>query len=166
MKDPKTFEQKYKTMLGRILSYTPRTAWVQAKGKQPRFSRNSCFAFVPNPLIYGPCLPQHSVIMWHINPLGEWDFVEYRKPKCTATSPSSRWTRQDFQGKRIRKEQQTSPTKLKATGKRTGADRHQEHRLEEWNSSRKRYRKIVPHHCHQTIRDLLLQKLYRHHQRE
>ena len=54
VKDPKTFEQKYKTIDGKILTYTRHTAWVQTKGKQPRVLRNSGFAFVPNPLIYGP----------------------------------------------------------------------------------------------------------------
>ena len=55
VKDPRTFEQKYKTIDGKILTYTPHTAWVQTFGKQPRFLRNSGFAFVTNPLIYGPC---------------------------------------------------------------------------------------------------------------
>ena len=55
VKSPKTFEQKCKTVDGKILTYTPHTAWVQTFGKQPRFSRNSGAAFVPNPLIYGPC---------------------------------------------------------------------------------------------------------------
>ena len=49
VKDPKTFEQKYKTIDGKILTYTPHTACVQTKGKQPRLLRNSGFAFVPNP---------------------------------------------------------------------------------------------------------------------
>ena len=57
VKDPKTFEQKYKTIDGKILTYTPHTAWVQTKGKQPRLQRNSGFASVPNPLINGPCCP-------------------------------------------------------------------------------------------------------------
>ena len=48
VKDPKTFEQKYKTTDGRKLIYTPHTAWVQKKGQQPRLLRNKGFAFVPN----------------------------------------------------------------------------------------------------------------------
>ena len=57
VKDPKTFEQAYKTIDGRILIYTPHTAWVQTKVKQPRLLRNSGFAFVPNPKGYAPCRP-------------------------------------------------------------------------------------------------------------
>ena len=57
VKDPRTFEQKYKTIDGKILTYTPHTAWVQTFGKQPRLLRNSGVAFVPNPLIYRPCRP-------------------------------------------------------------------------------------------------------------
>ena len=57
VKNPKTFEQKYKTIDGKILTYTPHTAWVQSFGKQPRLLRNSGAAFVPNPVIYGPCRP-------------------------------------------------------------------------------------------------------------
>ena len=55
--DPKTFEQKHKTIDGEILSYTPQTAWVQSFGKQPRLLRNSGVGFVPNPLMYGLCRP-------------------------------------------------------------------------------------------------------------
>ena len=36
VKDSKTFQQKYKTIDGTILTYTPHTAWVQTFGKQPR----------------------------------------------------------------------------------------------------------------------------------
>ena len=54
-KNPKTFEQKCKTIDRRILTYKPHTAWVQTKGKQPRLLRNSGFAFVPNPLIHVLC---------------------------------------------------------------------------------------------------------------
>ena len=39
----------------KVLTYTPHTAWVQSFGKQPRLLRNSGTAFVPNPVIYGPC---------------------------------------------------------------------------------------------------------------
>ena len=57
VKDPKTFEQKYKTVDEKVLIYTPHTAWVQNSGKQPRLLRHSGFAFMPNTLIYGPCRP-------------------------------------------------------------------------------------------------------------
>ena len=50
-KDPKRFEQKYKTIDGKILTFIPHTAWVQTFGKQPRLLRNSGAAFVPRPLI-------------------------------------------------------------------------------------------------------------------
>ena len=33
VKDPKTFEQKYKTVDEKLLTYTPNTAWVQKSGK-------------------------------------------------------------------------------------------------------------------------------------
>ena len=45
VKDPKTFEQKYKTIDRKILTYTPHTAWVQTFGKQQRLFRNSGAAF-------------------------------------------------------------------------------------------------------------------------
>ena len=57
VKKPKRFEQKYKTIDGKILTYTPHTAWVQTFGKQPRLLINSGTAFVPNPVIYGSCRP-------------------------------------------------------------------------------------------------------------
>ena len=57
VKNPKRFEQKYKTIERKILAYTPHTAWVQTFGKQPKLLRNSGTAFVLNPLIYGPCRP-------------------------------------------------------------------------------------------------------------
>ena len=57
VKDPKTFEQKYKTIDGKILMYIPHIAWVQTKGKQPRLLRNSGFPFAPNPKTYSPCGP-------------------------------------------------------------------------------------------------------------
>ena len=57
VKDPKTFEQKYKTVDEKLLTNTPNTAWVQKSGKQPRLLRHSGFAFMPNTLIYGPCRP-------------------------------------------------------------------------------------------------------------
>ena len=40
VKDPRTFVQKYKTIDGKILTYTSHTAWVQTFGKQPRLLRN------------------------------------------------------------------------------------------------------------------------------
>ena len=48
VKDSKRFEQK-KTINGKILTYTPHTAWVQAFGEQPRLLRNIGAAFAPNP---------------------------------------------------------------------------------------------------------------------
>ena len=57
VKDPETFEQKYNTIDGKILTSTLHTAWVQSFGKQPRLLRNCGVAFVPTPLIYGPCRP-------------------------------------------------------------------------------------------------------------
>ena len=57
VKDPRTFEQKYKNIDGKILTYTPHTAWVQTFGKKPTLLRNSGVALVPNLLIYGPCRP-------------------------------------------------------------------------------------------------------------
>ena len=57
VKNPKMFEQKYKITDGKNLTYTPHTSWVQSFGKRPRLLRNSGTAFVPNPVIYGPCRP-------------------------------------------------------------------------------------------------------------
>ena len=37
VKDPRTFEQKFTTKDGKLLTYTPHTAWVQTFGKQPIF---------------------------------------------------------------------------------------------------------------------------------
>ena len=51
LKSPKTFEQNYKTIDGKILTFTPHTAWLQTFGKQPRLLGNSGTAFVPNPVI-------------------------------------------------------------------------------------------------------------------
>ena len=55
MKDPKFFEQKFKTVDRNFSTYTPHTAWVQKFGKQPRLLRTSGVAFVPNSMFYGPC---------------------------------------------------------------------------------------------------------------
>ena len=55
VKKPKTFEQRYKTVDGKLLTYFPHTAWVYTFGEEPILLRNSGAAFVPNPLIYGPC---------------------------------------------------------------------------------------------------------------
>ena len=58
--------------------------------------------------------------------------------------------------KLTRKEQQNSPSKRKATGKKEmGDDRHQERQQEEWNSSRINdvKKRVLPHPDHQMIRD-------------
>ena len=39
VKGPKIFEQKYKTIEGKIFTYTLHNAWVQSFGKQPRLLR-------------------------------------------------------------------------------------------------------------------------------
>ena len=123
MKDLKIFEQKYKTTHGRILTYTPHTAWVQMKGKQPRLLGNSGSAFVPNPLIYGPS--RTSTLS---------DYVAYKSARrirpclrcLDIENPSAtRHTmfKEDASGLPVnltRKEEQTSPPKRKPTGKRTG----------------------------------------------
>ena len=49
LKNTRFFEQNYKTIDGKKLTYTPHTAWVQTFGKQPRLLRNSGIAIVPNP---------------------------------------------------------------------------------------------------------------------
>ena len=46
VEDPKTFEQKYNTADGKILTYTPHSSSVHTMGKQPRLLRNNDFAFV------------------------------------------------------------------------------------------------------------------------
>ena len=71
VKNPKTFEQKYKTIDRKFLTYTPHTAWVQTFGKQPRLLRNSGTAFVPNPVIYGPCRPSRLSDYVAYNSAGE-----------------------------------------------------------------------------------------------
>ena len=45
VKDPKTIDQKYKTIDGTILIYAPHTAWVQTEENNPLL-RNNGFAFV------------------------------------------------------------------------------------------------------------------------
>ena len=50
VKDPKTFEQKCKSIDGKILTYTPHLAWVQTFGKQPKLFKNIGAAFVSSPL--------------------------------------------------------------------------------------------------------------------
>ena len=121
VKDPKTFEQKYKTIDGKILTYTPHSAWVQTKGKQPQLLRN--FASVPNPLINGSCC---------LSTLS--DYMAYKSARRTGPglrfldieNPSAQrhpMFKEDASGlpvKLTQKEQQNSPSKLKATGKRTG----------------------------------------------
>ena len=130
VKNPKTFEQNYKTVDGKILTYTPHTSWVQTFGKQPRLSRNSGAAFVPNPLIYGPCRPSQLS-----------DYVAYKSARRTGpcllfldinnpNAPQHAISEEDKntglpvkQKKKPTPTQQTSsPAKRKAkpTGKRTG----------------------------------------------
>ena len=57
-KRPRNIEQKYKNYERENLNlHTTHTAWVQTLGKPPRIPRNDGFAFVPNLLIYGSCIP-------------------------------------------------------------------------------------------------------------
>ena len=128
VKSPKIFEQKYKTVDGKILTYTPHTAWVQTFGNQPRLLRNSGAAFVPNPLIYGPCRPSHLS-----------DYVAYKSARrnglCLCflvinnpNAPQHAMFKEDeaaglpVKQTKKSKQQTNSPTKrkAKATGKRTG----------------------------------------------
>ena len=129
VKNPKTFEQKNKTIDGKILTYTPHTAWVQTFGKQPKLLRNSGAAFVPNPLIYGPCRPSRLC-----------DYVAYKSARRTGPSlpfldienpnaPHHAMFEEDENTglpvkitKKQPRHQTSSPTKRKAnpTGKRTG----------------------------------------------
>ena len=125
LKDPKTFEQKHKTIDGKILRITPHTAWVQTNRKQPRLLRNSGFAFVPNALLYGPCRPTRLS-----------DYVADKSARRTEScfrfsgiealySPQHLMFREDttrLPVKLTRKELQENPIKRKAklTGKRTG----------------------------------------------
>ena len=80
VQNSKTFEQKYKTIDGKILTLSPHTAWVQSFGKQPRLLRNSGTAFVPNPVIYGPCRPSRLS-----------DYVAYKSAR--RTGPCLRFSR-------------------------------------------------------------------------
>ena len=132
LKDPRTFEQKYKTIHGKNLTYNPHTAWVQTFGKQPRLLRHSGAAFVPNPLIYEPCRPSRLS-----------DYVSYKSARRSGpclrflgienpTAPQHPMFRQDEKTglpKNLTQEEKMlgqgktdSPTKWKArtTGKRTG----------------------------------------------
>ena len=129
VKNPKTFEQRYKTVDGKILTYTPHTAWVQTFGKQPRLLRNSGAAFVPSPLIYGPCRPSRFS-----------DYVAYKSARRSGpclrfldienpNAPQHAMFKEDKtsglpvnQTKKQLRQQTSSPTKrnAKATGKRTG----------------------------------------------
>ena len=131
VKNPKTFEQKYKTIDGKILTYTPDIVWVQSFGKQPRLLRNSGTAFVPNPVIYGPCRPSRLS-----------DYVAYKSARITGPSlsfldindpqapqdpmfkedtitkiPVKLSSQEKAQGQSTSK---TIPAKRKALGKRTG----------------------------------------------
>ena len=128
VKNPKNFEQRYKTVDEKILTYTPHTAWVQTCGKQPRLLRNSGAAFVPNPLIHGPCRPSRLI-----------DYVAYNSARRSGpclrfldienpNAPQHAMFKEDeFTGlpvkqtKKQLKQQTSSPTKrkAKATGKRT-----------------------------------------------
>ena len=66
VKDPKTFEQKYKTIDGKFVTYTLHTAWVQTLGKPPRLLKK--------PLYYTDrAEPLGLVITSHINLHGDQD---------------------------------------------------------------------------------------------
>ena len=73
VKGPKIFEQKYKTIEGKIFTYTLHNAWIQSLGKQPRLLRKKGTSFVPNPLLYGPCRPSRLS-----------DYVAYKSARRTA----------------------------------------------------------------------------------
>ena len=128
-KDPKTFQQKYKTIDGRLLTHIPHTAWAQTKGKKPRLLRNSGFAFVPNLQYVAHVVPHHSVLMWHMNPESRtlFAFFRHRKPLCTRESALRHPIfKEDASGdyiqgpsvKLTRKKQQTSPAKTKGNWKK------------------------------------------------
>ena len=117
----------------KILTNTPHTAWVQTFGKQPRLLKNSGTAFVPNPVIYGPCSPSRLS-----------DFVAYKSARRTGQclrfldiedpqAPQHPMFKEDTrtglpikltgQEKAALSTSQSSPTRRKAnkaTGKRTG----------------------------------------------
>ena len=130
VKNPKTFEQKYKTIDGKFLTYTPHTTWVQIFGKQSRLLRKSGAAFVPHPLLSGPCRPSR------LN-----DYVAYKSAQRSGprlrfleienpNAPQHEVFKTDeitgLSVKQTKKQklatQTSSPTKrkAKATGKRTG----------------------------------------------
>ena len=130
VKNSKTLEQKFKSIEGNILTYTPHTAWVQTFGKQPRLMRNSGTAFVPNPVIYGPC--RRSRLS---------DYVAYKSARRTGPclrfldiknpqTPQHPMFKEDTrtglpikltgQEKALLSKSQSSHTKRKATEKRTG----------------------------------------------
>ena len=133
VKNPKTFEQKYKTIDGKILTYTPNNAWVKTFAKQPRLLINRGTAFVPNPLINGPCRP--SLLSddvaykpaWRTGPCLRFFDIENSNAsqhpmfkEDTRTGLPIKLTRQE---KAAQNTSQGSPTKRKinkATGKRTG----------------------------------------------
>ena len=79
-----------KTVDGKIFTYTPQTAWVQTFGKQPRLLRNSDAAFVPNPLIYGPCRPSRlsDYVAYNIHAQIRTmsTFFRHREPYCSPAS--------------------------------------------------------------------------------
>ena len=130
VQNPKKFEQNQKTIDGKILTHTPHSAWVQTFGKQPRLLRNSGTAFVPNPVIYGPCRPSRLS-----------DYVGYKSRRRTGPclrfldignpqAPQHPMFKEDTrtglpikltgQEKAALSKSRSSPTKRKATGKRTG----------------------------------------------
>ena len=132
VKDPRTFEQKYKTIDGKILTYTPHTAWVQTFGKQPRLLRISGAAFVPNPLIHGPCRPSRlSYYVAYKSARRSEPFLRFLDIE-NPTAPQHPMFREDEktglpkklkQKERILTQKKSDgPTKQKAksTGKRTG----------------------------------------------
>ena len=129
VKNPKTFEQKYKTKDGKILTYTPNTAWVQSFGKQPRLLRNSGTAFVPNPVIYGPCRPSplsNNVAYKSARRTGPClSFLDINDPQAPQHPMFKEDTRTGLPVKLSNQEKaqsqgKCSPTKRKSLGKRTG----------------------------------------------
>ena len=116
----------------KILTYTPHTAWIQTFGKQPRLIRNSATAFVPNPVIYGPCRPSRlSGYVAYISARRTGPclrFLDIKDPQApqhvmfkedTTTGLPTKLTMQ----KKSAQSQGTSKvslTKRKAIGKRTG----------------------------------------------
>ena len=111
VKEPNTFEQKYKTVDGKIITDTPHTAWVRTKGKQPRLLRNSVFAFVTNSSFCGSCRPSRFSdykSAWRTGPCLR--FLDIENPNA----PRHHVFKEDTSGlpvKITRKEIQSNPTK-------------------------------------------------------